>query len=317
MDNLSGFDLNLMRVLNAMLAEGSTVRAGAKIGLSQPAVSAALGRLRHRLGDPLFVREGQRMVPTEFCLSIEPKLRAALEQMESIAQGPGGFDPATATADFLLSGSDYFVEGVLIELARRVRDTAPNIRVSMVDTVFETALDSMERFGVDLAFWPRLDFPSWIESQDLFRDSFVICAAKGHPRLERAGIQDGDPIGLDLFCDLDHVAFVPDGKPNHVGDRHLAQMGRSRRIVATVPSFHGVYSLVVRSGLIGGLPLQFARRRKAEGLITTHPMPVDLRGDTLCMFWHRQQTESPAHRWLRGQVGEILRQFETEEIGQV
>lgn len=315
MSNLSGFDLNLMRVLDAMLSERSTVRAGAKVGLSQPAVSAALGRLRHSLGDPLFVREGQRMVPTPFCLSIEPKLRAAMEQFSGIVDGPAGFDPATAEAKFTLSGSDYFVEAFMIELATRVRETAPGIQISLVDTVFETTLDSMERFGVDLAFWPRLQFPSWIEHEDLFTENFVTCAAKGHARLERAGIKDGDRIDLDLHCDLDHVVFSPDGTLNNAsGEGVLAKMGRTRRVVASVPSFHAVYSLVTKSGLVGGLPIRFAMRRKAEGLITTHPQPVDLPNDTLCMFWHRQQTESPAHRWLRGQVSEIARQFAAEGL---
>jgi len=314
MNNLSGFDLNLMRVLSAMLAEHSTVRAGEKIGLSQPAVSAALGRLRSKLGDPLFIREGQRMVPTAYCLSIEPMLRAALGQLSDIAGGPVEFDPATAKGEFVLSGSDYFFDAIMPELTRRLRDRAPGIQIGMVDTVFETALDSLERFGVDLAFWPHLDFPTWIECEDLFRDSFVLCAARDHPRLARAGIKDGDPIALDLYCDLEHVAFGPDGKPNHLGDKRLAEMGRSRRIVATVSSFRGVYALIARSGLIGGLPWQFARRRKVEGLITIHPTPVDLRGDTLCMFWHRQKTQSPAHRWLRGEVREIMQRYENEQV---
>ncbi len=123
--NMAKFDLNLLRVLDALLHEGSTVRAGARIGLSQPAVSAALGRLRHALGDELFLRHGQGLEPTDYARSLEIPLRKALDGLEALLSGPDNFDPATATLTFKLSGSDFFAEMLMPVLADQVsRDRA-------------------------------------------------------------------------------------------------------------------------------------------------------------------------------------------------
>ena len=108
--NMSAFDLNLLRVLDAMLREGSTVKAGARIGLSQPAVSSALGRLRQALGDELFVRQGKGMEPTDYARSLAIPLREMLDAMEALLWGAGEFDPGKAAQSFKLSGSDFFAE---------------------------------------------------------------------------------------------------------------------------------------------------------------------------------------------------------------
>ena len=151
MINFVTLDLNLLRILDALLIEGSTTRAGQRVGLSQPAISAALGRLRHALNDDLFLRRGNRLDPTEYARQIEEPLRLALEQLETSLTGPLAFDPTVATDTFKLSGSDFFAEMLMPRLADTVYRRAPYMRVQLVDLVPDSSVDTLERYSVSAA----------------------------------------------------------------------------------------------------------------------------------------------------------------------
>ena len=200
MTNLSAFDLNLLKTLDAMLREGTTQAAGARIGLSQPAVSAALARLRAQLGDPLFVREGQRLTPTDFARELEAPLQEALALVETVLAGPEGFDPSTANFEFRMSGSDFFSDVLIPPLLAELRRDAPGVSVHMLDMVFSSNLNAVETFNIDLVFWPRFDRPKHLVAEDVMTSDFITCAPVGHPQLVRAGVSDGDPIPLDLYA---------------------------------------------------------------------------------------------------------------------
>lgn len=304
--NISAFDLNLLKVWHAMLRHRSTVGAGHAVGLSQPAVSAALKRLRDSLGDPLFVREGKGLVPTEFCLKAEPILNQAIGEIGELLHGPDGFDAANAVRSFRISGSDFFGDLMMPELVRKLRHEAPGVSIEMVDSVFANTLDAIERFKVDFVFWPVLDFPPWIDHLPIFAEPFVVVAPKGHPDLERAGIAEGEKIPIDLYCDMEHSHFLPEGMEVDDVAKGLQQLGRSRRLVATMPTFGGVYSMVVTAGLIAVLPKRFAELKRREGLITLHPLTVPFPPTQLCILWHRQFSYSAGHIWFRDAMYDIL-----------
>ncbi len=311
--NLSSFDLNLLRVLDALLHEQSTVKAGERIGLSQPAVSSALGRLRHALNDPLFVREGQRLVPTEYARRLEFPLRHILEDVEALLAGPESFDPANAEQSFKISGSDFFAEMLMPSLANALSRLAPKIQVQLVDLVPDNYVGTLERHGIDLAFVPKIDFPTWTDNAPAFRSRFVMIARSGHPRLARAEVREGEIVPIDLFCDLGHVVFSPEGKLKAMGDAALARIGRERRVVMTMPVFGGVTNAVAGSDLVALLPEQLARKVAPRlGLaIYTPPMPIN--PVQICMIWHRRNTNHPTHRWLRDLVLELLAPLNDDE----
>jgi DNA-binding transcriptional LysR family regulator len=306
MANISSFDLNLLRVLDALLNTHSTVRAGEKLGLSQPAVSAALGRLRSSLGDELFFRRGQKLEPTHYALSLETRLRAALDGIEALIRGPDAFEPIASEATFRISGSDFFAEMLMPNLAERLSVLAPSMRVHLVDLVPDSYVDTLERYEVDLALIPKTDLPDWVESQRMFASSFSVIARRDHPRLERAGVSPGDTVPIDLFCDLGHVLFSPEGNIKAMGDAALAKVGRERRVVMTMPVFSGVYRAVAGSDLVALLPSALAWRvAPAVGLdVYRPPMPVS--AAEIVMVWHRRLSTSPAHLWLRSQIAELL-----------
>jgi DNA-binding transcriptional LysR family regulator len=306
MANLSSFDLNLLRVLDALLKEHSTVKAGARLGLSQPAVSAALGRLRAALGDDLFFRRGQSLEATEFAASLQAPLEQVLDQIGTLIQGPSGFDPAHSSANFRISGSDFFAELLMPKLAERLQTLAPLIRVHLVDLVPDSYVETLERYDVDLALIPSTKLPDWVESQPVFQSTFSVIARKDHPRLKRAGILPDDVVPIDLFCDLGHVLFSPEGNSKALGDAALAQVGRERQVVMTMPVFSGVYRAVSGSDLIALLPSALAYHvAPAAGLeVFRPPMPVPTA--QLAMVWHRRFSASLPHIWLREQIADLL-----------
>lgn len=307
--NLSSFDLNLLRVLNALLSEHSTTRAGERIGLSQSAVSAALGRLRHALGDPLFVREGQGLVPTDFARSLERPLARIFDDLQDTLAGPDAFDPRQTETSFKVSGSDFFATLLMPQLAELFARKAPFMRLQQVDLIPESYVGILEDATIDLALIPRMPFPSWIAHEPLFRSNFVIVARKGHPQIQAAGVAPGSEISLDLMCRLGHVLFSPEGKAAGLADKTLAEIGRCRRVVMTLPVFSGVANAVALSDLIALLPNQYADHvADTLGLDQFQP-PIQMPEPELCMVWHERSTTNPAHRWLRRQVSNTLSGF--------
>lgn len=306
MTNLSGFDLNLLRVLDALLQEHSTVRAGKRLGLSQPAVSAALGRLRTTLGDELFFRRGQGLEATRYALSLEVPLREALDRIERLIQGPSGFDPTKSQAGFRISGSDFFAELLMPKLAEYLQVEAPMMRVHLVDLVPDSYIDTLDRYEVDLALIPKMEFPDWVESRPVFRSKFAVIARKDHPRLRRAGLSAGDIVPIDLFCDLGHVLFSPEGNSKAMGDDALARVGRARRVVLSMPVFSGVYRAVAGSDLIALMPSALAEHVAPTAGLEVYRAPMPMPVVQLVMVWSRRNSASPSHVWMRDQIARLL-----------
>jgi DNA-binding transcriptional LysR family regulator len=304
--NFQNFDLNLLRVLDALLIERSTVRAGQRIGLSQPAVSAALSRLRHAVGDPLFVRHGQGMQPTDVALAMEVPLRRILDDLENLLSEPAELDPSTIQRSIKISASDYFAELLMPKLADHLSRVAPGLRVQLVDLTPEGYVSVVDQTHADLALAPELDLPHWAESETLFRSDFVIAARQGHPAMKRAGLSQGDVVPLDLYCALGHVLFSTEGKLRGMGDEALARLGRTRHVAMTLPVFSGVCNAVAESDLIALVPTRLAQRQAPRLGLDLFEPPMPVPQAKLLMVWHKRSTSNPAHRWLRHQIARML-----------
>ncbi|MBP2238502.1 DNA-binding transcriptional LysR family regulator [Sinorhizobium kostiense] len=305
--NFATFDLNLMRVLDAILREGSTVQAGKRLNMSQSAVSGALGRLRHSLGDELLVRHGNRLVPTDYARSIELPLREELDRIAAILAPPSTFDPATAEGTFRITASDFFAEMLMPPLADLLRKLAPGIRAQLVDLVPNSYIDSLETYHADLALIPDQSIPDWTSSQPLFYSSFVVIARRNHLHLTSAGVAPGNTVPIDLFCEIGQALFSPQGNFSAMGDAALAKVGRRRKVVMTLPVFSGVCRAVAESDLIALVPRQLAERVAPQmGLeIYRPPMPID--PPLIIAVWHRRSASNPLHRWMREKVIALMR----------
>ncbi|MCF1708782.1 LysR family transcriptional regulator [Tabrizicola sp. J26] len=305
--NFATFDLNLMRVLDALLREGSTVRAGERLGLSQPAVSAALGRLRHALDDELFVRQGSGLVPTDYARGLALPLRQEIDRIEALFIPPTAFDPSTAEGTFRLAGSDFFAEVLMPVLARELPARAPKVRVQLIDLLPSNYLDSLERYQADIALIPAETFPDWVEAATLFQSPFGVIARPDHPAILAAGIAPGGTLPLDLFCSLGHALFSPEGRMQSITDEALAKIGKSREVVMTMPVFSGICRVVAESDLIAVVPRQLGLILGPKmGLVSYEP-PIPMPTMRIVAAWHRRSTGNPTHRWLRTLLQQSMR----------
>ena len=312
--NLRSFDLNLLRVLDAMIIEKSTTLAGKRIGLSQPAVSAALGRLRASLGDPLFVRHGQRLEPTIYARSLELPLREIFNGLENLLSGPEKFNPTTAKTSFKLFGSDIFSELLFPRLADHLQMRAPGIFIQMVDGVGADLSANGDDFSIDLALLPVTESPEWSEYQPLFNSSLAIIARTGHPRLAEKRILPGDVIPLELLGSFSHVNIASHKNLNFLEKDILNALGRNRKIGISMPNFHGVSRVVMESDHVALVPQQLAHALSDNQNVEVFLTPMPIQVSQFGMVWHKKTTSSAAHKWLRTLIAELMEPLGVNEL---
>ena len=303
--NFATFDLNLLRVLDAIFREGSTVKAAARLGLSQSAVSGSLSRLRHALGDPLFVRQGNRLVATDYAAGLNERVRQELERIETMLSPPAQFDPRTAEGTFRIAASDFFAEMLMPPLGDLLHRKAPGIRAQLIDLEPQDHVASLERRNADIALIPDTSLPDWVMREPLFHSPFHVIARGGNPGI--AGLQPGRTMPYDVFCTLHHVLFSPAGNIAAMGDAALARVGRQRHVAMTVPVFSGVCRAVRESDLIALVPAQLAAdvAETFELKVFEPPMPID--PPLIIGIWHKRSDTTPLAVWMRDQVFGLLR----------
>jgi DNA-binding transcriptional LysR family regulator len=305
--NFAALDLNLLRVFDALMATRSVTRAGEKIGLSQPAVSSALGRLRHVTGDELFVRDGNSMAPTPQAEAMQTPVRDALHQIEEALGAVAGFDPATAERSFMIIGSDYFSTLLMPGLIHGALAEAPGVTLQMTDCASSAAFARLSDGSADVAVDRALETPEWISSRLLFRSYIMAVAAKGDPTLTVSGVKPGDRIPAELFCRMPQAILSMDGGRTGSLDGVLRANGLTRRIAATLPHFQAVALSAASGAVIGNLPVHFARHAAERLPLDLYLPPFDPPVLDVRMYWHRRMERDRANIWLRNHVAATLR----------
>lgn len=293
--NLASVDLNLLVTLEALLAERSVTRAARRLGLSQPALSHALGRLRDLFGDPLFVRRPGGIEPTDRALALGPPLALCLEAVRRTLEGPARFDPATAKRAFAVATADHGSFVLLPELWATLAVEAPNVDVRVRTVLNEDGRRMLGDGELDLLIGPYQDERSGYYRQRLMHERFVCVLRKGHPALKGG-------FDLDAWLAHPHLLVAPRGTPGSPVDTALAAVGRSRRVGLTVPQFLIAPHVVTGSDLIWTAPERMARAYVGLLPLVTRPVPVALEGFTVWQCWHERRHRDPAHAWLRARV---------------
>src|SRR5881394_3942087 len=288
--NVRDVDLNLLRVFDAVLREKGVTPAAAGLGLTQPAVSNALSRLRGVFGDPLFVRTASGMDPTPFARELAEPVRQALALLESaLALGPG-FDPASATRAFRFYMSDLGQIEFLPPLIERVESRAPGVRLEAVALDVEDIGAALASGTLDLAvgFLPALGPP--IERRALFRDPYVCLMRADH---------EIKSLTRKRFLDAAHVLV------SYRGGHRVIEEAFERagiRVALRVPHFTVVPMVLERTDLILTLPARVARVFERRGKLKSLPPPLPIPAAEVAVHWHQRFEADPGNRWLREQV---------------
>jgi DNA-binding transcriptional LysR family regulator len=295
--NIQSLDLNLLRVFDAVLHERNVSAAAARLRLTQPAVSNALGRLRGALGDPLFVRTASGMEATPFARGVAEPVRQALALLETaLAHGPG-FDAATATRAFRFYMSDVGQVEFLPPLVERVQRIAPGVRLEAVAVDLEEIADALGRGVIDVAvgFLPGLGAPT--VRRALFRDPYLCLMRADHP-IER--------LTRKRFLEASHALVTYRAGGHRVIEEALEQAGAGPRIALRVPHFTVAPMVLERTDLILTLPARVARVYERLGRFKSLPPPIPIPQAEVAVYWHERFTADSGNGWLRQQLVELL-----------
>ncbi len=288
--NISNFDLNLLRVLDALLRERNVSRAAERLALSQPAVSNALSRLRELLGDPLLVRVGRAMQPTPRALDLETPIRAALKQIEQSLVIGEGFDPARSRQRFNIALTDYVELLCMPRLLQQLAEEAPGVKVAVRHLSPSLPAAALDQGELDLLLGRFERIPSRFSSRRWMSETVRLVARRDHPQLQEAPDLAG-------FLRLRHL-WVYGGQTKGMVDQWLAEQGLARDIVYTTPNYLQAAHIVAGTDLTVVLPTRLAHHFARLLPLQVHPLPFALGPFHMDLVSVAQREGDEALQWL-------------------
>lgn len=296
-------DLNLISVLDAILQTESVSRAAEVVGLSKPATSHALARLRTQIGDPVLVRAGKDWRLTERALAMRDRVHEIAEGARGLLQAEPSFDPTTSAREFTIHLTDHMLALMGTGLGHLVAREAPSVRLRFLPIMQDDA--SPLRAGlVDLALGVFPDLPPEFRTQSLFQERFACVVRKGHPRIDRT-------LTLKCFLEMKHVLVAPRGREGSVVDTALAERKLARKVTRFVPYFVVAMDLVSRSNCIVTISERLAREYAGRFKLRVLRPPLPLPTYTVCQVWHPRIDADPGHRWLRQRIVHVANELTT------
>ena len=301
MVNLRTFNLNLLRVFEAIYRDGSVSRAAEQLGVSQSAVSNALDRLRHQLDDPLFVRSSQGMDPTPKADRLAAKLLDGMTTIRSALAEGTKFDPATSHRRFTLLMTDVGEITFLPTVLARLSQEAPFVDLVVIEQGLERYAELLENGTVDLAIG-RITLPDNLSSESIHTSPFVVLLTRGNRYLKWSA--DGQPV-LDLgaYLAAPHVMVKPRGMTGDLVEQALGSHLR-RRIALSIPHATVLPTIIENTELLATIPQVCASYLVANSSLIAVPPPFKIADNSVQLWWHKRNTKDPGHRWLRDAFAE-------------
>lgn len=297
--HIGELDLNLLRVLDVLLAERSVTRAAHKLGLSQSATSHALARLRDALGDPLLIREKRGLVLSARAEELKAPLARAFGLLETAVATPPPFDPKTSERTFRIMAADYAELVLLPELMKEVAKQAPRVNLWLVPWRIpddDPDLDAV--IGVN----PE-EFGPGLRSRAIVRERFISATRTGHPESRKRWTPES-------FANMDHAFIAPQGTPGGVVDTMLAKRKLKRRVALGVPHFLAAPFVVAETDLVITLPLRIAETLARSLSLELREPPIEIPGFTVFLMWRERLQRDPAHIWLRELIARVAERVE-------
>ncbi|RCH64286.1 LysR family transcriptional regulator [Streptomyces sp. SDr-06] len=291
-------DLNLLRVLDALLQENSVSRAAERLGTSPAAVSRSLARLRRAVGDPLLVRAGQGMVPTPRALELRQEVGALLRGFDNVLRPGAGFEAVHLQRTFTVQATDLLLAGLAGPLTDRVRAEAPHVDVVFLPESLEGG-PALRQGTVDVELGVLGQLDPEIRTRPLARKTLVGVARSGHPLFDQR-------IDARRFAAADHIGISRHGKRLGPIDHALAERGLRRRIAVVVPSHTSAMILARDTDLVALTLADWLPTTTAALGLRTFPIPVEVGPVDLGMAWHPRNSADPGHRWFRDHLAAVL-----------
>ncbi|WP_321794861.1 LysR family transcriptional regulator [Caballeronia sp. J97] len=288
-------DLNLLVVFNELLHRRRVSAVASALGISQPAVSNSLHRLRNLLGDELFLRTAKGMVPTPLAERLAEPIGYALGAIHSSLNEKSSFDPATSTRNFTVAMSDigeiYFLPALMEILAR----IAPDVTISTVWNASVNLREEMESGNVDLAIGFVPDLKTGFFQRRLFKQRYVCLFRRGHP------LVDGG-LSLKAFRAAQHIVVVADGTGHSAVDEVIQRSGVERNVLLRVPHFVAVGHILQTTDLIAVVPAAYAERTLQPFGLEASPCPIKIPDIVINVLWHAKNHREPGNQWIRQMI---------------
>ncbi|MBU3056177.1 LysR family transcriptional regulator [Pseudomonas indica] len=301
--NLNKVDLNLFIVFDAIYTEANLTRAGQIVGITQPAVSNALARLRETFNDPLFVRTAQGMVPTPMAQNIIGPVRNALQLLRVSVQESRTFNPQQANKTYRISMTDLTEAVVLPPLFQRLRRLAPTVQIESFLAKRRETTKELAAGRLDFAVDAPLNTDPQVRHVKLLEDRYVCALRKGHPMAK-------DKLSLDEYLALTHIHISSRRSGLGFVDLALGKMGIQRRIALRSQHYLMASLVMQQTDMAMTVPERFARR---HGLHYVDLPVKDVPALETHLYWHESTDQDPANRWMREQIIEICQQVTRQE----
>ena len=299
--NMPDLDLNLLRVLVAVHQTKSVSAAAERLGLSQPATSLALQRLRRALDDPLFVRTSTGMLPTPRCMKLMPGAEKALEAVKTEVLGEPPFDPAASRREYSFNMNDVGEMALLPRIVAFLARHAPGCDVRSDTLPVQELAEALESGRIDLAigYFPNLE-KAGLFKQRLFLRSFACLVRMEHPQVQR------DRLPLRTFLQLSHLLVKPQGRSHDLFEMQLRKLGLQRRVQLLIPHFMSVPTILAETDLIVTLPDTVAEYFAGFGQLRVIKPPISVPRYAISQYWHGRFHKDPANEWIRKQTAQLF-----------
>ena len=295
-------DTTILLVFLGAMRHRQATAVAREMGLTQPAVSHALKRLRNLYDDPLFLRRAHGLEPTALAHELEPKVRRIVRLISETLQGSEAFLPATATTTLKIGAFDYELTGIIPELVAKLRTASPNINVHAFPLQNLEALEAMVQGQIDLSIG-YFDFPPNREAsfvaEELYSEHYVLAGRRDHPLLSQ------DPT-LDAIAQAHHLLISPYGPNRNLVDHALHLQGLKRNIQTVVPSLFAALSIIENSDFVVTLPSRVASNNAHRFNIVHKPLPIDGGSFQLHAVRHIRDASNPLHIWLLEKLRTIV-----------
>ncbi len=298
--NITDIDLKSLEVLEALVAERNVTRAARRVGLSQPAVSNTLARLRKWLGDPLLVRTSQGMVPTSRAVSLVGPIRTAMDGLRAAFAPAPAFQPSSADTRFQVAATDYAAWICLPDLCAKLVAEAPHVRLEVSALTEKVPARGLERGEIDLALGFFPDPPENLYQRELFREDFVAVMSQNSTHAK-------GKMTLAKFTSLRHVIVSPWGGIVGTLDAALAEAGVSRTVFVSLTHFLVAPAIVASSDYVVTLPRRLAQSFEKNYPLAIVNLPVTLPSLSFRLLWHERTHQETAQLWLRKTIGDTLK----------